>query len=309
MNLLLPPLRAAMSLLPSAIPARQRRMAGSVATVDSIGSVMPVNSEPSPVLMTAFPVDARAAAALLPGAELHPFRLPGGKALLVVTVINYLATDIGAYIEYSLAIAVTRGARPALPMLPLLLQKSMNFGQYVVDLPVSTEVSVKGGKGIWGMPKHQASLDFRVTDSTVSSAYEIDGELGAFVEIDRPPATALPLKIGAVNYCTFRGLLYKSSVYFAGTADVALGQAASARLRFGTLPQVAGLAALDFDPQPVFTMYIPDSHGVLDDHFEAWFQYGAGKAPAGGDGLGSVVGLGKSEEWPPAPTRQRSAEL
>ena len=33
-------------------------------------------------------------------------------------------------------------------------------GQYVFDLPVCSEISVKGGKGIWGMPKHQANLDF-----------------------------------------------------------------------------------------------------------------------------------------------------
>lgn len=303
MNLLLPPLRAAMSLLPSAIPRRQRSLGGANATVDGISYVMPVNSEPSPVLMTAFPIDARAAAALLPGKELHPFRLPNGKSLLVVTVINYLATDIGAYIEYSLAIAVTHGARPAVPLLPLLMQKTLNFGQYVVDLPVSTEISVKGGKGIWGMPKHQASLDFRVTKDTISSAYELDGEFGALIEIDRPPATALPLKIGAVNYCSFRGLLYKSSIYFAGTADVAFGKAASARLRFGALEQVAGLASLVVDPQPVFTMYIPDSHGVLDDHFEAWFQCGDDHAPPGGDGLDSVASLGLGEDWPPPPAR------
>jgi hypothetical protein len=262
-----------------------------------------VNSEPSAVLMAAFPVDARAAANLLPSAELHPVRLPGGKGILMVTVINYLSTDIGAYIEYSLAIAVTRGARPSPPLLPLLLQKTLDFGQYVVDLPVSTEISVKGGKGIWGMPKHQASLDFQVTDATVSSAYEIDGVSGALVEIDRPPATALPVKIRAVNFCTFRGMLYKSTIYFAGTADVALGKAARARLEFGTLPQVTGLAGLDVDPQPLFTVYIPDSHGVLDDHFEAWFQYGRDRVPDGGDGLDSVVHLGLGEEWPPPPVR------
>src|SRR5699024_9735266 len=125
----------------------------------------------------------------------------------------------------------------------------------------------KGGKGIWGMPKHQASLDFKVTDQTVSSAYELDGVKGALVEIDRPAPTALPIKVGAVNYCSFRGMLYKSSIYFQGTADVSIGRQAKARLEFGDLPQVAGLAGLEFDPQPVFTLYIPDSHGVLDDHY------------------------------------------
>ncbi|MGM7669293.1 acetoacetate decarboxylase family protein [Microbacterium sp. A93] len=303
---LLPPVRAVLRRMPSVVPARQRRVDGSMAAVDGIDYILPVNSEPSPVLMAAFPVDAPSAAALLPGAELHPVRLPGGKGILMVTVINYLATDIGAYIEYSLAIAVTRGARPAPPLLPLLLQKSLDFGQYVVDLPVSTEVSVKGGKGIWGMPKHQASLDFRVTDATVSSAYEIDGVQGALVEMDRPPATALPVKIRAVNFCTFRGMLYQSTIYFAGTADVAFGRAARARLDFGPLPQVAGLAGLagaEALGQPLFTVYIPDSHGVLDDHVESWFQYGHGRVPDGGDGLDSVAHLGRGEGWPDPPRR------
>lgn len=306
MSLLLPPLRSAMKMLPSALPARQRRLAGNKATVDGIDYVLPVNSEPSPVLMTAFPVDARAAARLLPGGEIHPFRLPGGKSLLVVTVINYLSTDIGAYIEYSLALAVTRGARPAPPLLPMLLQRTLNLGQYVVDLPVSTEVSVKGGKGIWGMPKHQASLDFQVGEASISSAYEVDGLMGALVEIDRPPATALPLKVSAVNYCSFRGMLYKSTIYFEGTADLAIGRRARARLEFGDLPQVAGLAGLDFDEQPLFTLYIPDSHGVLDDHFETWFQHGRRAVPYGGDGLDSVAHLGQGQDWPDPPRRAAS---
>ena len=56
---------------------------------------MPVNSEDTPALMAAFPVDGAAAARLLPGNELHPVRLPGGRGLLVVTVVNYEITDIG----------------------------------------------------------------------------------------------------------------------------------------------------------------------------------------------------------------------
>ena len=116
-------------------------------------------------------------------------RLPGGRGLLVVTVVNYEITDIGQYVEYSLAIACTFGPRPAPPLLPGLLRGHYGTGQYVVDLPVSSEISVKGGKGIWGMPKHQANLDFVITPTTVSSQYDVDGLLGARIEIDRPPAT------------------------------------------------------------------------------------------------------------------------
>jgi hypothetical protein len=297
MTVLLPAARSLLSLAPSALPRRQRRLAGRRATVDGIPFSMPVNSERTPALMAAFPVDGDAAARLLPGGELHPVRLPGGRGLLVVTVVNYEVTDIGRYVEYSLAIACTFGPHPAPRLLPGLLRGRYGTGQFVIDLPVSSEVSVKGGKGIWGMPKHQANLDFTVSSSTVSSQYDVDGQLGAHVEIQRPPATALPLDVGAANYSVFRGMVMRSRIYFQGAADIALGHRARARLQLGDAPQVAALRELDIEPDPVFTAFLPSTSGVLDDHVECWFLTSGEEQAELGDGLESVVGLGRSEEW------------
>jgi hypothetical protein len=139
--------------------------------VDTIPFTLPVESHHSPALIAGFSIDARAAAKLLPGREVHPLGLWANRALLMITVVDYRSTNIGRYIEFSVAIACTHGGRaaPALvPALPLA-QRLYGTGQYVLDLPVSTEVSVKGGKGIWGMPKHQANLDFVVAPKTVSS--------------------------------------------------------------------------------------------------------------------------------------------
>ncbi len=299
-------LRTAMSVLPSPVPRRQRRLADQHALVDGIPYVMPVNSNRSPVLMAAFPMAYADARSLLPGTELHPFRL-GRKALFVVTVVNYLSTDIGAYIEYSLAVAVTHGAHAGPPLLPGLAPKAYGLGQFVVDLPVSSEVSVKGGKGIWGMPKHQASLDFVEEATTVSARYEDGGELGCHVEILRPPPTRLPLKVGTANYCAFRGLLMKSLIYFEASADVAFGSRAQATLRFGNASGVQALRGLDIDAKPVFTAYLPDSHGVLDDYCESWFLTAASAEDAAaartGDGLPSVVDLTTSQDWLEPPRR------
>jgi hypothetical protein len=262
---------------------------------------MPVNSADTPALMAAFPIDAAAAARMLPGGEVHPLRLPNGRGLFVVTVVNYVTTDIGRYIEFSLAIACTHGRRPGPPVLPALLQKAYGTGQFVVDLPVSTEISVKGGKGIWGMPKHQANLSFTVDGTTVASQYDDGGELACRIEIDRPAPTALPLDIGSVNYCTFRGMLVKSSVYFRGAVDVAVGRRAHARLVLGDTPRMQPLKELDIAPEPIFTAFLPSTRGVLDDHFESWFvtsEAPVGQAP---EGLESVVGLGLSQDWLPAP--------
>lgn len=289
--------RLGLSAVPSPYPRRQRRLAGRNALVDGIPFAMPVNSERTPVLVAAFTVDRTAAARLLPGGELHPVTLPGGRGLLVVTVVDYVRTDIGRYIEYSIALACTHGARPAPPLLPALLRGTFGTGQYVLDLPVSSEISVKGGKGIWGMPKHQANLDFRVTGTTVSSDYRVDGRAGTFVEIDRPPATALPLRVKAANYCAFRGMLTKSFVYFEGEADVAFGKRARARLVVGDAPQVAALHGLGIAPDPLFTAYLPATRGVLDDHFECWFLTSEAPGRTYGEPLGSVVDLGLSQEW------------
>jgi len=297
MNPLLVLARGALRLAPSPVPRRQRRLAGRHALVDGIPFQMPVNSQDTPALMAAFPVDAEAAAKLLPGGEIHPLRLRGNRGLLVVTVVNYTFTDIGRYIEFSLAIACTHSSRPAPPLLPGLLRRTYGTGQYVVDLPVSTEISVKGGKGIWGMPKHQANLTFAVDDATVTSQYHLDGQFGCRIEIDRPPATALPLNVSAVNYCTFRGMLVKSVIYFQGTADVAIGSRASARLSLGDIAQVKPLKSLAIGSQPVFTAFLPSTRGILDDHFESWFMTSDEPVTVVPEGLDSVVGLGLSQEW------------
>src|SRR5690606_9240704 len=195
-------------------PKRIKRYTGRYALVDNIPYTMPISAKDSPALMAGFSSDWETANALLPGNEVHALKLPNGRAVLLVTVINYLHTSIGKYIEYSIAIGCTHGPKPAPRVLNALLMKTYGTGQYILDLPVSTEVSVKGGKGIWGMPKHQANLDFVVTDTTVSSQYEKDGQFAFRIEIDRPKSSSLSLKVGTTNYCQYRNMLMASYIYF-----------------------------------------------------------------------------------------------
>ncbi|HEV7937003.1 MAG TPA: acetoacetate decarboxylase family protein [Solirubrobacteraceae bacterium] len=278
---------------------RLRRESGRYALVDGIPFTLPVASHESPALMAAFSIDACAAAELLPGDEVHPLRLWGERALLLISVVDYRSTNIGRYIEFSIAIACTHGEHPApalTPALPLA-QRLYGTGQYVIDLPVSSEVSVKGGKGIWGMPKHQANLDFVIAPRKVSSQYDLDGQLCIRIEVDRPRFEALPLSLATSNYCAFRGMLMKSNISFHGHAGLNLPLTRSARLQIGEHPRVQALKRLGISSRPLLCGYFPSTEGILDDHIDSWFL--SFKAPPSvvPEGLESVAGLGQNQEW------------
>ena len=110
-----------------AIPKRIQDYTGRYALVDGIPFQMPVNCEKSPVLMAIFTIDPDKAGRLIPGNEVHPFRL-WKRGLLVITVVDYLNTNIGKYIEFSIAIACTHGAKPAPRLLPAIFQKHYGVG-------------------------------------------------------------------------------------------------------------------------------------------------------------------------------------
>jgi len=286
----------------SAIPRRIRDYTGRHALVDGIPFTLPVAGHETPALFAMFKINADRAKALLPGTELHPLRV-WNKGLLIVSVMDYRHTTIGKYIEFSVGIACTRGRRPAPRLLPGLLPNLFRAGQFVVNLPVSSEISVKGGKGIWGMPKEQGSLDYRIGNDTVSSQYDIDGRLGIRITIPRPRSAWLPLSVGAANYCAFRGMIWKSSIYFKSRVGFQL-MPKSGELLIGDHPKVQALKTLEIDPRPVAIAFIPSAEGVLDDHLEGWFYSDEAPITKAPEGLESVANLGLGQDWPPPPRAQ-----
>jgi hypothetical protein len=278
----------------SFLPKRIKEYTGKKALVDGIPFTLPVGATNSPALMAIFPCDLQQAKRFLPQG-IHPFSL-WNKALLVVTVIDYRETTIGKYVEYSIALACTYGKKPAPRLLPALLPSLFKTGQYVIDLPVSSEISVKGGKGIWGMPKHQASLDFKVTAEKASSQYDLDGKLVTYVEIELPKKVWFPVKVKASNYCSFRGMLMRSDIFLDNKAGFCLFSKAHARFVIGDHPRLQTLKQLDIQ-DCMATVYLPSIHGILDDHIESWFLTHEQLPEITPEGLESVVDLSLSEEW------------
>jgi len=285
------------------IPKRILEYTGRYTIVDGIPYTMPVQAIDCPAFMAGFFCDYEKAKQLLPGNELHPFKFINGKAIFMVTVVNYVNTSIGKYIEYSMALAITKGRKPAPAMLPALFMKAYGTGQYILDLPVSSEISVKGGKGIWGMPKHKSNLDFKVTDKMVSAQYEDGGQFAFRIEIEKPPKATFPINIGATNYSHYRNMLMASYIYFKSKAGIRFGRQAKGALYIGDHPRTRFLRDLQINSKPFFTLFMPSANGILDDHFQCWFMtYDKKPDQVSPEGFESVFNLGLGEEWLAAPS-------
>ncbi|MGB5352181.1 MAG: hypothetical protein WBN32_01060, partial [Woeseia sp.] len=156
-----------------------------------------------------------------------------------------------------------------------------------------------------------ANLDFVIGEETISSQYDLDGQLATRIDILRPKRVWLkpPMHIGAANFCEFRGMLMKSYIYFRGKMGFSLFKKGSASFTIGDHPRVQKLKTLNIRPEPVFTAWFPESAGVLDDYFESWFITHATPPFESTDGLETVADLGRGEEWldPPNRAEPRSA--
>lgn len=286
---------------------RIRWTAGQFANVDGIPFEMPVASRKSPLMFACFGIDADAAKALMPGRELHPLRI-WDRGVLAVEVINYTDTPIGRYVEFCIGILCTRGVKPGPRLLPAMLMNLFGTGQYIYDLPVSSEISTKGGLGIWGMPKRQANLDYQIGDDWVSSQYDLDGQMVMRLDVKKPSRAWLPVAVRGVGYGSFRGLLSKSYVHLHGQAGFTLG-AGGARIALGTHPRAKALEPLRISPEPFISGFLPDPRGYLDDHVETWFLTHRQAPAVAAEGLREAVSLGLSQDWLKPPNRTYGDEL
>jgi hypothetical protein len=111
-----------------------------------------------------------------------------------------------------------------------------------------------------------------------------------------------------VNYCAFRGMLMKSSLYFKGKLGFHLFKKGSAKLTIGDHPRMQPLKDLEINPNPILAAFLPAANGVLDDHFESWFLTETKLPPTVPEGMESVVHLGQGQEWltPPVPVNNSS---
>lgn len=116
----------------------------------------------------------------------RPLKLPFGKALFAVNCIEYKDTDIGPYNEVALSVLVQ-------PLRSLVRAK---FHAHIIHLPVSTELSVAGGKGLLHYPKFLADITFRDTGTHRICTLRDKATLDLILELECPKLKKKKRRLG-----------------------------------------------------------------------------------------------------------------
>ena len=175
--------------------------------VDGIPFELPVASHHSPALMAVVQHRRRPGGqACCPGSELHPLRLPGGRGVLMITVIDYTSTNIGKYIEFSIAIGVTHGLRPAPAVAAACFSRgTTRWASTCTTCPSAPRSLSRVAKASGVCPSTRPTSTFastlrRCRASTILTVSWLCASLSA-----SPAGPVCPLRMGSANFCQFRG--------------------------------------------------------------------------------------------------------
>lgn len=114
-------------------------------------------------LTLTYDVDAVAATALIPGDSFQVLETMPGRAMFVVSIVDYIVNPWGSYNEVNLGFMVSLASDPAVN------------GAFVYRMPVNEEFTCKAGNQVMGLPKTVEGLTFDYADGSVTVELSMDG--------------------------------------------------------------------------------------------------------------------------------------
>lgn len=190
-----------------------------------------------------FTADADRIAEQLPGG-LVPVRLPGGRGLVVLMLVDYRDNPLGDYDEGIVGFAVRPAGRG---------RRALRAGMWVQHMPVSQPFTREAGEVLWGYPKTVDDLSLTTGGGRAMLRWERDGlrilrlavRTGGRLSIPRVRAATYTLKDGVVH----RTRLTAS----AATARIGLW---GARAETGDHPVGCALEALGLRRRALLSLWV-----------------------------------------------------
>ncbi len=202
-----------------------------------------------------FLCDYRRAQAMMPHSSMQPVKMPGGRAVVLLSCYEYKKVmNIAPYNEIAMTIPImVDGWAP--PLLPLVMDFAKK-GYYVFSMPVTSLENQIRGTRIWGLPKIVEEIDVAAEDGRCTTVAR-DGNGDVYFELTVPTGGS-PKHFDETGhlYSLRDGQLLKSRTCFKGdfnvTTNASLLWKKSVRsetpaLKLGASPRADALKALEIE--------------------------------------------------------------
>ncbi len=209
---------------------------------------MPVRVRTAHQHTAMFVVDADAAQAMIDYSGLQVCRFARNRAMVVLMLMRYEDTDLGAYYEYGTNVMVNPPGSSARGFSAL-----QSAGAFVHHLPVDQSFTLEAGRTIWGYPKVMSEFTIRGADDPAGVRHgrsfgfdvTIDGQFA--VGMDFRPGFSVPAAL------TGRKQVHSTYSYLDGVTRETPGEMVMTGVRYrpggvtvrlGDHPYAAELASL-----------------------------------------------------------------
>ena len=210
------------------------------------------------------PANLMALRRILPDPRFVPAQVLPGIGALMLTALEYKDTDLGPYNEFSIGVALNSPDFMQIPCYNFARQAIRgSFDSFILRLPVTTEIALRGGVDLYNFPKFIARIDFDEEDGWTSCDVSEDDEMICRVKGRKVPTPrsgmikmisrtyqfqqpqSCELKMNAKQYAMVAGR---------GNAELVLG---------ASHPVAKELGGLLLTTTPLAYMYIPSMEAIL----------------------------------------------
>jgi hypothetical protein len=213
-------------------------------------------------LAAVFHAPAPTVRALLPDPLLRPVEFLPGRALVVLSALQYVQSDLGPYNEFVVAFPAAFGEH-RLPALDALRQGLGREGAaYAWRMPVSTARAAQAGAGIAGFPKVVADVRFVREGREQRAWVQHDGRLDVQLSVEADDSAGdRTLKLR--SYTRKDGVTLQSLFVMRQTRWRDLLQPAAVRLALGDGPLAEDLRRLGLSERPIAAHGCTEAQGLL----------------------------------------------
>jgi len=208
-------------------------------------------------------VNASKAQELLPASDLDVVELIPGRAMLTISCVDYVETDLGRYNEISLSFFVRkRGQQPTIPYAGSLADLVRGrLPTYIHRLPVTTILSREAGCQIWGFPKVVNEIRFRTKGDRYQCAWDADGKKVFRFSVRRGGNRTMP-DSELATYSYIDDVLH-STRFVQGVDEMGM-HLGGAKIELGDHPIADELRGLGLPKGALMSMWLGGMHGTFD---------------------------------------------